>query len=126
MISFDVVAGEIATPCPDPDPRLEGHLGAITDVLRRFIGMDSVDREIIFHALAFPGYTRTSLALHLTGMFRKHYTKQAVQYRIRAMRKTDEVARVILKPVDIRGASGVKLYSAAVCGGNYGTTQETN
>lgn len=72
------------------------------DVLREFLGLDAIGREIVFRFLIQPESSLQEVANYLADTFRRPFTLQAVHWRIGVMRKGNPTFGRLLSRTDLR------------------------
>ena len=82
--------GEKPVEAVEPKPE-----DGLLDGLRAFLGLDAIGREICFRYLQEPESSLEAVANHLSGLFLRPFTLQAVHWRIRAMEKLPGIGRLL-------------------------------
>ncbi len=98
-VSYDEIAPVLGERPKKVDPEPEDRA---LDVLRAFLGLDAIGREIIFTALREPETSLQQIANYLQVTFRRPFTLQAVHWRIRTMQRLGATFERVLARVDRR------------------------
>ena len=98
--SYEEMASVLKLEAPNPPPK-KYQLDFALDVLREFIGLDAISREIVFRFLIRPESSLLDVANHLSNTFQRLFTLQAVHWRVKVMTKSPYLAK-ILERVDVR------------------------